>query len=727
MVGFCSNFGSPVKSAELFCLNYNQGHSVRLGWIWGTLFACFSLQSQAIVKEYTYDDGDRIYTSESSSASWVYQHDAAGNRLSELRYKGNAPGSHKDIQLDAQSIHLTNVDPNSTTQMTWNITGADANQVWSYNVCLYSGDQLIQCFKGLSEPSFILPLLESGKEYRIAITGVNGQGEEVALLEEAFSTSNTAPSEVSLTYAVTAKGAFEFEFDSKENDVLDKTKYTLQESPNGQDQWQELYSGFDKQFVKQDPRLSGTFKTYFKVSATDQKSAPVWSPVINLEQELIDFEDEALKGFHFWPSDSDSGSYLKMATPDQQWFRHQRDDGNWVYRGEHKTTNALSYTRMATFVMSTGGRLKLNFRKSQSATFWVYANGNQLYYTSGNTGVADTESLSLPIPEGPTTVVLIVGGDDAWAEVDDLLLTGPSDNDADGLSDGFEMAYYHSLTAHDYETVKNLDSDGDGILDLKELELNADINSADSDGDGLPDAWEHQHGLSLTTANGDEDSDQDGVSNMEEWIQGTDPSKADGAQNLEITFEDEALKGFHFWPSDSDSGRYLKEATPNQRWFRHQREGGNWVYRGEHKTTNALSYTRMATFVVSKGGQLKLNFRKSQSATFWVYANGSQLYYTSGNTGVADAESLSLPMPEGPTTVVLIVGGDDAWAEVDDLLLTGPSDSDADGLGDAFEKNAYNNLTAQDANSSRGLDTDGDGRTDFDEHQSHTDPLSAEQ
>lgn len=51
---------------------------------------------------------------------------------------------------------------------------------------------------------------------------------------------------------------------------------------------------------------------------------------------------------------------------------------------------------------------------------------------------------------------------------------------------------------------------------------------ADSDGDGMPDAWEEQYpGLDPQTADGHLDLDNDGLTNLEEYQQGTDPAQVD--------------------------------------------------------------------------------------------------------------------------------------------------------------------------------------------------------
>ena len=45
---------------------------------------------------------------------------------------------------------------------------------------------------------------------------------------------------------------------------------------------------------------------------------------------------------------------------------------------------------------------------------------------------------------------------------------------------------------------RNGDLDGDGMTNIQEYLLGTNPNSADSDGDALPDGWEQQYGLSLS-------------------------------------------------------------------------------------------------------------------------------------------------------------------------------------------------------------------------------------
>ena len=52
--------------------------------------------------------------------------------------------------------------------------------------------------------------------------------------------------------------------------------------------------------------------------------------------------------------------------------------------------------------------------------------------------------------------------------------------------------------------------------------------SQDADSDGLPDAWEARHGLkSADAADQAQDADGDGYTNLEEWLNSTDPRRAD--------------------------------------------------------------------------------------------------------------------------------------------------------------------------------------------------------
>ncbi|MFC4281800.1 hypothetical protein ACFOXZ_13515, partial [Thalassotalea piscium] len=77
-----------------------------------------------------------------------------------------------------------------------------------------------------------------------------------------------------------------------------------------------------------------------------------------------------------------------------------------------------------------------------------------------------------------------------------------------------------------------LDLDNDGVLNLRDLDkdgdgLNDDIDT-DDDGDTLPDAWEQANGLDKNNSyDSTLDSDNDGLTNLEEYNLGTNPTLMD--------------------------------------------------------------------------------------------------------------------------------------------------------------------------------------------------------
>ena len=69
-----------------------------------------------------------------------------------------------------------------------------------------------------------------------------------------------------------------------------------------------------------------------------------------------------------------------------------------------------------------------------------------------------------------------------------------------------------------------LDTDGDGVTDYDELYVyGTNPYLADTDGDGMPDGWEIAHGLNPRVNDANDDADLDGLTNLEEYLAGTDP------------------------------------------------------------------------------------------------------------------------------------------------------------------------------------------------------------
>ncbi len=123
------------------------------------------------------------------------------------------------------------------------------------------------------------------------------------------------------------------------------------------------------------------------------------------------------------------------------------------------------------------------------------------------------------------------------------------DLDHDGLPDAWEIANgLNPMVAN-----AGVDLDGDGRTNIEEYNANTNPNVndwrgpasmaslsflldtgaykggylLDSDKDGMPDWWEARYGLPINQSNAGDDSDQDGLTNIEEYRAGTNPGVRD--------------------------------------------------------------------------------------------------------------------------------------------------------------------------------------------------------
>jgi len=140
-------------------------------------------------------------------------------------------------------------------------------------------------------------------------------------------------------------------------------------------------------------------------------------------------------------------------------------------------------------------------------------------YTSSNIAVATVSPDGLVTATGPGNVVITARFDGLVATIM-LSSFAQLDSDGDGMPDAWEIA--NGLNPYD-ATDGNADPDNDGLTNMQEYMLGTNPHVADTDGDGLNDGQEIALGTNPLVA----DTDGDGLIDGDEVRLGTNPLNPD--------------------------------------------------------------------------------------------------------------------------------------------------------------------------------------------------------
>lgn len=173
-----------------------------------------------------------------------------------------------------------------------------------------------------------------------------------------------------------------------------------------------------------------------------------------------------------------------------------------------------------TAVIAPGGEVKIGFSAAKNADVQTMIENISLSHTSFNSTVSDEEKGD----EGESET----GGNDK--EEDDKEEDGTEENETDYYEKIAEVMQRYD------ESTYSLDTDGDGLKDCEEEIIGTDLHVTDTDGDSLSDYDEvyktHTDSLVFDSAvpgcsDGEIDSDGDGISNIMEVELGINPLSAD--------------------------------------------------------------------------------------------------------------------------------------------------------------------------------------------------------
>ncbi|MFT4927783.1 MAG: YD repeat-containing protein [Phenylobacterium sp.] len=402
---------------------------------------------------------------------------------------------------------------------------------------------------------------------------------------------------------------------------------------------------------------------------------------------------------------------------DHPWYidNTSRLGGHYALRSG--TVGYQQHSTIQTTITAIGAPLTVSFdvssitqNTSGKLTFYI-DNQQQAVWPSDTT----MQSVQYPLSAGKHTLKWVYDrsssdvftGGTAW--IDNLYIGAIFDGDKDDIADSWEYLYFDNLN-HDL----SLDSDNDGLSELQEYQLGTEPTNPDSDGDILPDGWEVAQNLDPNNAaDAQQDNDNDGFTALQEYFAGTNDNDASSVPQIAYLDFETAVMAPLYWHHDG-----------NQPW---QIEN-NPVMNGQYALRSGAIINEqssiLTTTIYANGSPLSFNLMVSSERTYdslsFTIDDVPQGYWS----GEIANQMVYFPLSPGKHRLSWIYqkdqsdseGADSSW--IDNLSIPAVFDSDNDEIDDSWEYLYFDELSHDTS-----LDSDNDGLSDLEEYLATTNPI----
>lgn len=386
------------------------------------------------------------------------------------------------------------------------------------------------------------------------------------------------------------------------------------------------------------------------------------------------------------PEEADSGWQVDTSSP---------HTGTYSARAQTITHNQYAQLEFNDYFEEGSISFKAKISSEDNYDYFnVYIDDTSVLHLSG---LIDWQEYSFNVDSGRHTVrfeyrkdgSVNTGSDTVW--IDDIQYM-QSDSDNDGIPDYWEELY--TLNINDPSDATQ-DIDDDSLSNLEEFIAGTNPLLSDTDNDGLADNIEIDNGLNPTFDDANLDMDNDGLSNIDEIALGTQLDNPDSDS-------DGMTDG---WESNSNLDPFSNDAALDL-----DRDGLNNLQEMQNDTQP----------------------RNSDSDSDGL-TDGQEVLELNSNPNNADTDSDGMPDNwEFEHDLLILLNDDGNDYDLDNLSnineyihTTNPSnpDSDADGMNDGWE--VSNQLNPLDPSDNQ-LDPDNDGLDNLTEHQLGTNIHSAD-